>query len=610
MKKSLSALPCRAAAFFRRYRLAYSLIAAFLATFALEFSLYYPIAPQDGKQLLWVILFAGCAALIYRSLQAEDTRQDGAATVLGLVFSVFFVTARCLARSETLVEYFQSALGVFHFVFGVLGMAALFRALLLLLLQFVLSRDFSAQDSPKTRRWRGDTRSAFLLLWGLIFLCWLPYFFSAYPGILSVDSVNQLRMYAGAPLTNHHPLLHTALISLFAALGDAVGNRTFGVALYSLAQMSILAAVFSYCLRYMARLSVPLFWRVGSLAYFALFPINSLYSVTMWKDILFGAASLMLCIQLFELLREPKKTLHSPRFLVSFTLLLLVFALMRNNGYYALLPFMPLMLLVLRRRVTRRALLSLGLCFITVILMVRVYHGPVFRTLEVQEGSVGEALSVPLQQIARTVKLHGNELSAQELAEINRFLPADELPALYKSHISDPIKARLDTAEFDRDKSGFIKLWLGLLTRFPGCYVDSFLYGSYGYWSTDVHYWIYAVGLRSNDLGVARPESMGAAQRFGWVERVLVSTPLLSMLFSIGFYVWLLLIAAALLLLKRRGTLLLPLALLAFLWLTVAASPVFGEYRYAYGIIVCAPLFLGVALVAEKFPDSKNEKMK
>ena len=36
--------------------------------------------------------------------------------------------------------------------------------------------------------------------------------------------------------------------------------------------------------------------------------------------------------------------------------------------------------------------------------------------------------------------------------------------------------------------------------------------------------------------------------------------------------------------------------LLAGLWLTTLASPVYCEYRYMYGFVVCVPLFMGLAL--------------
>ena len=46
------------------------------------------------------------------------------------------------------------------------------------------------------------------------------------------------------------------------------------------------------------------------------------------------------------------------------------------------------------------------------------------------------------------------------------------------------------------------------------------------------------------------------------------------------------------LILKGYGETAAPMMLLLGVWLTTLLSPVFAEYRYVYGLILCAPFFL------------------
>ena len=82
--------------------------------------------------------------------------------------------------------------------------------------------------------------------------------------------------------------------------------------------------------------------------------------------------------------------------------------------------------------------------------------------------------------------------------------------------------------------------------------------------------------------------------------------PGVSMFFSIGAMIWAVALAAALLMYKRRQDLLPPFLPLLFLWLSLLGSSVFAEYRYAYGIIACAPVCMGAALAATASPSARR----
>jgi len=238
--------------------------------------------------------------------------------------------------------------------------------------------------------------------------------------------------------------------------------------------------------------------------------------------------------------------------------------------------------------------------------------------MNIPDSPAKETLSVPLQQIARIVRDHGDSLTKEEINTISEIFDYENLAGGYESYLSDPVKDGLfDSESYEKDKGKYHSLWFGLFIQYPVTYAESFLYNSYGYWYPDIDYWIAcgAAGSGGNDFGFDMEISERRGYITGEIETLMLAHylparfPVISMLYSVGFMLWLLLISLAGLIIKRQKRLLLPFILLGGLWLTVLASPVFAEYRYIYGGIVCLPVCLAIALESNRdvWPDAAAE---
>lgn len=66
-------------------------------------------------------------------------------------------------------------------------------------------------------------------------LFWMFYFLYQYPGIMTPDSINQLEQVLHViPYSNHHPWVHTLLISVFYHLGYLLtGNMVTAMSFYT-----------------------------------------------------------------------------------------------------------------------------------------------------------------------------------------------------------------------------------------------------------------------------------------------------------------------------------------------------------------------------------------
>lgn len=126
-------------------------------------------------------------------------------------------------------------------------------------------------------------------------LCYLPYFLIYYPTWFNNDAVWQVEQALGmAAKSNHHPYFHTLIIKVFLTVGYGLfHDYTAAVALYTFCQMALTAAVFSFYLYLLYRRGTRILWLVLTVFFYALLPINGMFSICMGKDAWFTAAFLL-----------------------------------------------------------------------------------------------------------------------------------------------------------------------------------------------------------------------------------------------------------------------------------------------------------------------------
>lgn len=561
---------------------ALSLLAALFCT--VGFTLF----TETDKSLLWLFVYAAWAFLARFALKRKNGRAvRHMALCLGLLFALAVFLGRQLDAFGRLELLYGTADGALRYIAAFGGLWLGFS--LLLNTAFALLLEKAPGSACK---WTGA--GSFAVFTGLILLCWLPYLYAYYPGSLSPDSLKEISQQLGLePLSNHHPFLHQLLIGLCLRLG---GELETGVALYSVVQMLLLAGSFALCLVFLGRMGVSRGGVLVSFAFFALYPVNGYYSVTMWKDVLHGGASLVLMLLLCaESAKAGEKGKAAWLRAAGIAAALLVFCALRNNGWYAFLLGFPLYILLNRAGWKR-----LTAVFAAVLLMMSGYNHILYEVLGIEKSSSAEALSVPLQQIARTASLNPQELDSPEMQVLSEiFHDFDTLGERYLSFISDPVKApdSFNAAAFGKDPARYLAAWAKLGIAHPVTYVEAFLLQCYGYWYPDTQYWIIHSNIEPNALGLEqRPDRLGLRFELDSLIRELSEEQPTAVLFSIGLMVWLIILAAALLILRRRAALASPLVIMAMLWLTTLASPVYCEYRYLYGLAVSVPLFLALAL--------------
>ncbi len=429
-------------------------------------------------------------------------------------------------------------------------------------------------------------------------LCWLPYYLYQYPGIMTPDSINQLEQILGIiPPSNHHPWVHTLVFGLFYHIGYGLTkNMVIAVSVYTLFQMCLSAGSVSYFISTLRSHRIRPFVLVLITAFYALIPYNAVFSVTVWKDIPFAAATLFFGCCLLRLSVQEK---------VCFKNLFVLFlsgaaiCLFRSNGWYAFLLSLPFLLLFFRRR-ARQIYPPL----LSALLLALIVKFPVMTAFHVTQPDFIESCSVPMQQITAVI-CNDRQLTQEELALIEQVVDLTYIRDLYNPTFADNIKELVRAGNQDylvEHKGEFLKLWVDLGLRYPGDYLQAYIDLTYGYWYPDSFYLVAeAEGVSATDLGVSHTPLIGGPLVIKAKEIAIKlgsMVPIYGTLWSMGVACWMMIFGISVVIIRKEyQKLICYLPGTALLLTVLAATPVATEFRYVYFLVLCLPFYLITAIL-------------
>ena len=448
------------------------------------------------------------------------------------------------------------------------------------------------------------SKKNFLIITVIIFLAYVPWLLHYFPGICSPDSTTQMLQITSEKfqLTNHHPILHTAVISICLSIGNLIFNsNNAGIAIYSILQMLACALTFSTTIFYLEKKKVPVFIRQMLMLFFMFCPIIASYSITMWKDIPFALSILISTLLLIETVTNSKEFFNKKKNIFLLILFLLLSCLFRKNGLYCVIFSGIISIIVIPKDYKKK----LALAFLIPIIIAFMINGPLLNVLNIKQGDSKEALSVPMQQFARVRKYHSDDLTKKEKEELDKFFINKTYVNLYDPVFADPVK-RVFSEEYIKDNKGtMVKVYLKYAFKYPTTTIKAFIAGSYGYYYSDLVGWevfnkIYEDKI-TKELNIKQTPIYESLIIEG-LERFLNShnLPILSMFNSCGFYFWILIIIIGFYVYQKKYMIISSLLLTIGVWGTALLSPVFCEKRYVYSLFVVVPTFMAILFSKEK----------
>lgn len=431
-------------------------------------------------------------------------------------------------------------------------------------------------------------------------LAWLPYFLYEFPGIMTPDSISQYSQLIGASgYSNHHPIVHTLLFGELYNLGlHVTNNPIIAISFYTAFQMFFMAFVAAYVIRSLQLAGVRTSICIVVMCFYALVPYNAIYSVHIWKDIIFaGGFTLFIACLLRFLLHDTRYiakrsdifTLYIPYLVSGF-----IICLFRHNGWYVFLISTPFILLTLHEQLKK--IIPLQLIIIALVLFVKY---PCMEIYEIPQSDFVESVSIPVQQIARVIS-NGETLSQDQLDSLSPFMDVNQVSSLYDPICSDNIKnliRRTDSQYLETHKQEFFSLWIDIGLKHPKAYFDAFVDQTNGFWYPDVYSEIGLFdGIIQNDYNLTwQPIIRGPiiVKIKEIIFKLHTLLPLWGLLWSMGTMFWIVLTNCFICIRNVKfANLLLGLPIILLIATLCIATPVANEFRYAYALFFGLPIYL------------------
>lgn len=527
-----------------------------------------------------------------------------ASGILAAVFTILYMAVDYPYYIETLTSTLFRG-GILCVIFC--GFVTLFFHLLRLVFFLVSDRsrlekalfvDLNSQSSSLPRFLCQHTGlCAFLLC----VFCWFPYYLYQYPGVMTPDSMNQFEQVLGVtPYSNHHPWMHTLLIGLIYTVGYRLtGSMLIALSLYTLLQMAALAGSVGYLINTLRFCRVKPLVCLAVTLFYALIPYHAVFSVTIWKDILFAAALLCFSCTLLRFLKKGPDNALSGAELFLFVLTGLMLCLFRSNGWYAFVLCLPFLFFFFRKK-ARTMYPALLLILLTAVII----KYPVMKAFHVTQPDLVESLSIPVQQIAAVI-CNDRELTREERALVEKVVDLTYIKELYDPYFADNIKELVRAGHQDylaEHRGDFFRLWLRLGLRYPGDYLTAYIRQTYGYWYPDSFYLVAeAEGVSATSLGVSHTPLIRGPLVIKAKEisiKLGGMLPLYGTLWSMGVACWVMLFCMGAAIVRReKQKLMLFLPSMALLLTVLVATPVATEFRYVYFMVFALPFYVMAAMV-------------
>ena len=462
-------------------------------------------------------------------------------------------------------------------------------------------------------------------------VAWLPVLIGYAPALFMWDTDTQILQWFGLPnhisssvrlldssvlLTQHHPPFHTALVGLCVRAGMTfAGSENVGIFLYAFLQWAFDIAALAWAINLLSSMGTVRAVRLAVLAFLALVPAFSNYSVLVTKDVPFAAAVLVFAMELVFLVRAGGSPVPA-RHVVILSVSSVATALLRSGAVAVVIAACVAALAVSRRHPTARRCIAASLaCSVGVSLILT---SAVYPALAITSSSKREVLSIPEQQVARFMRDHPGWVTSDELRVVDAVLDASKIARVYEPSRSDPVKGTFREDANADDLRRFFELWVRWFAEDPGCFLSATAANYYGYFyagsAMSWSYTSYSSGVAMANAetdwfksGIARYFSFEPAQNP--VSRALDGLcsgyrllfqrlPLLTLTMQAALYDWALLLITVYAI-TRHQIRLAPLLVAAWVVLAVAlAGPCNATtyFRYAYPIAVIVPFAFALAI--------------
>lgn len=452
----------------------------------------------------------------------------------------------------------------------------------------------------------------FVLWWSVIA------FLSCYPGICSTDTEDIFKMILGMPfesdhfrydtLNNHHPAFYVFLTAIPFRIASFLGlsqPMAVGlVALFHLLTLALCCSIFQSKLWIMTRSQV--FWLL-SLAFFLLDPLIVLYSVTLWKDVVFAGFFVVFLIETFALINSGRRFFSSSVDVALLAASILLCLLLRNNAVAAIGIAAIVVLIVLKE--TRMPVVVL---FGSTLLIAALIIGPIYGALGIKSGHFSESISIPLQQVSKVAATEGADMSESQQEYLDELLPFEQYKQRYNPLSPNPIKFSPDfnDAFLEDNKGAFFQTWLLLGVQNPRLYLIAWIDQTKAFWAPTAQTWyVSEPGYSLDGENTIAHNLTNGLISYEQLRTLLdVAVAAFAPFYNSAQLAWLVIFVFLAVILRRQKKLWVSMVPLILWWATFLVATPAVDFRYMFPVHLALP-FIFLVLLGRRH-SSKQELSK
>lgn len=250
-------------------------------------------------------------------------------------------------------------------------------------------------------------------------MCQLIY----YPGFMSADSFNQWNQATTLNMTNAHPVIST----LYLVICQRIFNNPGFVILV---QLFLVAGVIGWSCSIIEKIFAKRKIVIGLNLFMALYPIFSLYSITMWKDIIYSLLLLIATNLLLLLLHNEEWLNHKKNYFMLTGTIILIY-LYRHNGIVPAIIIL-ISLLIILKGFRKKIFLMISI----VLVSTSLFNGLVVRSITTEENGGSVVANTILGSMGAVIS---SDYEIEDEEFWYKVLPEEEWKSKYNPYTLDPL---------------------------------------------------------------------------------------------------------------------------------------------------------------------------
>lgn len=564
----------------------------------------------SGTVLISTIIFA---MMYFAGNAVKDIQLPKKGSVLGKVISfaiaVIWLAGECFRIDNLMYHAVETTGQIVKSVIYIVGASYLLYVLFVLFFMALERKtDFIIEvKNSGVAVWLRKHQFSITTL--LLLFCWSIPVIISYPGNMCSDAWAQLYQFWSGRITAHHPPVHTLLIGFFTWIGKtAFGSANIGLFCFILIQSLVYSLIISYALLMMTKMTAPKWLQILYFVSAAFLPFYANRVNMVLKDNLYSISVLLLMIEMINAFLDLDSYVDSKCHIILGSVSIMGVILFRNNGKHILYPTVLLLFIILlyrRNNIKKSTLIKSCMLLLLPVMFANVVNIGIIKHYDISEGSFGEALSFPLQQVARYVTYYSDEVTDEEREALSVIIDYDHLAENYNPRISDPVKATFNRNATRQELMKAFKIYVQMFFKHPTTYVTATMnqnyYLIYPFVENSVVYTQFsdATGeatwtFMSEEVGFEKVTTYDRAREalYEW-NQFLYRAPIVGLLSHTALYVIALFYLMIYALINRLYKfLLLCLPIVLSVVVIILAPAIYNHPRYAFPIIYSLPLII------------------